>query len=203
MCCEDEDDCPCCSCCSQKCQDRSLLVLVAILIGFAYASWWIVVAIHWQWWNTTFGLINTIVFNFVVLMIVVSWGRTIFSDPGYNPPGWVSYWKITNNNYYIDGRRWRNYLDFLRFFFHNFRKTTDLRRSIQLSIPILRKILMYMFHRCLTPRNKKWKTRRNQLRKEFALTSIQYDGARTAKSSNHRALITAENVTGNYLSILF
>jgi palmitoyltransferase len=65
------------------------LVLVSILIGFAYVSWWIVVAIHWQWWTTAFGLANTIIFNFIVLMIVVSWGRTIFSDPGYNSPGWV------------------------------------------------------------------------------------------------------------------
>jgi len=96
--CEDDDDCPCCSCCSQKCQDRSLLVLVAILIGFAYMSWWIVVAIHWQWWTTSFGLINTIVFNFIVLMIVVSWVRTIYSDPGFNPPGWVSHGKFFLNN---------------------------------------------------------------------------------------------------------
>lgn len=95
--CEDEDDCPCCKCCSQKCQDRSLLVLVGILIGFAYVSWWIVVGLHWQWWTTAFGLANTIIFNFIVLMIVVSWGRTIYSDPGYNPPGWVSPWKIIQN----------------------------------------------------------------------------------------------------------
>jgi hypothetical protein len=44
---------------------------------------------------------------------------------------------------------------------------------------------------------------RSPQRKEFALTSIQPDGARTVKSSNHRARITAENVTGNLLSILF
>lgn len=79
---------------------------------FAYVSWWIVVAIHWQWWTTAFGLANTIIFNFIVLMIVVSWGRTIFSDPGYNSPGWVSHCKITKYNgiiYFINWQPWHNY----------------------------------------------------------------------------------------------
>jgi hypothetical protein len=76
-------------CCSEKCQNRSLVAVVSIFICFNWVSWWILVGFGFQQFNSVLGIINILVWNGIVLGICVNYYYAINVEAGYVPAGWV------------------------------------------------------------------------------------------------------------------
>ena len=80
--CSDEED----GCCdlglSPTVERRLMLTLVWSLIIFAYVSYYLVLVVPWEWYETLSGSLHVLFFNTVVGMLVYSYIRAIFTNAG-------------------------------------------------------------------------------------------------------------------------
>lgn len=88
MCSDDEDSC--CDCgLSPTVERRLLLTLVWALIIFAYISYYAIVYLPWNYYNSMAGIAHIIFFNIIVALMFVSYVKSIFTDAGQVPKDYV------------------------------------------------------------------------------------------------------------------
>lgn len=88
MCSDDEDSC--CDCgLSPTVERRLLLTLVWTLITFAYISYYAIVYIPWNWHTSFWGIVHIVIFNAIVVMLLMSYTKSIFTSAGEVPRDYV------------------------------------------------------------------------------------------------------------------
>lgn len=87
--CDDKDDDNCCPCCSKTCSDRCFVVTVTAQILIGIISYWALIVIPWQWWQSVLGMVNLIFLHVVFYLLCVSYYGAMMTNPGYVDPNYV------------------------------------------------------------------------------------------------------------------
>lgn len=74
---------------SLKWEKRIMISVVSTFIGFAYISFWILGIFPFKWWTTIPGLIHIALFHYFTFMVLLSYYRTIVTNPGFVQKDWV------------------------------------------------------------------------------------------------------------------
>jgi len=88
--CEDKegDDDNCCPCCSKTCSDRCFVITVTVQILIGIVSYWALIVIPWAWWSSVVGIVNIVGLHCCFALLVLSYYRAMYTNPGYVEPGW-------------------------------------------------------------------------------------------------------------------
>jgi hypothetical protein len=70
-------------------EGKLFIVGVVLLIVFLWFSWWINIALPWNLFSSILGLFHVYFINFCFVMVLSSYFRSCFLNPGTVPANWI------------------------------------------------------------------------------------------------------------------